>query len=327
MARYASIDIGTNTFRLLIAEVGVLPPLAPLVQVLEPFSRVVAEKSFKTLYSENQPVRLGEGFSKKKYLSPAAIERALTALKRFQGVIEKAKVDGVVVTGTSAVREAENSALFLAMVKEKTGLKIEVLSGEEEARYMLSGIHLIFPQGMEDDETMVVVDIGGGSTEFIGTRGGMPTFLFSTPLGAVTLTEKYLQSDRPTPQEVLALKKSVEGVLHEIAHHFPLRCRFIGTAGTITTLAAIEQKMTDYDPDKINGYKMTKRSIENILNRLSQTPLKKRSVLPGIEKGRGDILIAGILILLCVMDRFKYEVLYVSDYGLREGSLFERFFK
>lgn len=312
MASYASIDIGTNTFRLLIAEVQ-------------------AGKPFKTLYSENQPVRLGEGFSKKKYLSPAAIKRALTALKRFQRIIEKAKVDGVIATGTSAVREAENSALFLDTVRVKTGLDIEVLSGEEEARCMLSGIHLLFahemPHEIQNNETMVVVDIGGGSTEFIGTRGGMPTFLFSTPLGAVTLTEKYLQSDPPTAQEILALKKSVECTLHEIAHHFPYACRFIGTAGTITTLAAIQQKMTDYDPDKINGYKITKTSIENILKRLSQMPLKKRNVLPGIEKGRGDILIAGILILLCVMDRFKYELLYVSDYGLREGILLERFLK
>ncbi len=301
--------MGTNTFRLLIAEMA----------------EIKGRVCLKPLYSENRIVRLGEGFSEKKIIRPAAIARALNALQAFRNVTEQEAITSVIVTGTSAIREAENQEAFLSLIKEKCGLKIEILSGQEEARLTLTGVKLVFPEAEKENDSTVVIDIGGGSTELIRSKRGQNPFLLSLGLGAVTLSEKYLHGDPPTSVEIKQLKAEIDLTLSNIAHHFPKDCRFAGTAGTVTTLAAIDQLMTHYDPDKINHYQMTQAQIAGILETLCALPKEKRKNLPGLEKGREDIIIAGTLVLLNVMERFSYDLLHVSDYGLREGVLMDQF--
>ncbi len=304
--RFAAIDMGTNTFRLLIAEIKDGPFL-------------------KTIYSENRIVRLGKGFAERKIIRPEALERALAALCAFQKVIDKKTVSALIVTGTSAVRNAENRESFLNTIKEKCGFEVEVLSGKEEARLTLLGVSLIFQETESENESTVIIDIGGGSTELIRTQKAQPPFFVSLDLGAVTLSEKYLQSDPPTSNELHRLKNAVADCLIKIAPHFPAHCRFAGTAGTVTTLAAIDQLMTHYDANKINRYQLSKSRIAQILENLCALPKEKRRHLPGLEKGRADIIIAGTVMLLAVMNCFSYDLLHVSDYGLREGVLIQRF--
>ncbi len=308
MARLASIDLGSNTFRLLIIDSNQRLP-------------------FKTIYSENRITRIGEGFSRQNRISGQAIQGTISVLKHFQNILKKENVEKLVVTGTSAVRKAKNKAQFLEAICQHTGFRVEVLSGEEEARYTFLGVKLVFNLQEKWRESTVLVDIGGGSTEFIISKKGVPSALLTTALGAVTLNEKYLQSDPPTSKEISNLEDEVLGELEKISQRFPSRCRFIGTAGTITTLAAIEQKMRYYNPKQINGFLLTQDMIQHRLRVFSGTPIFEWRGLPGIEKGREDILVAGILILLCVMNRFKYQQIVVSDYGLREGILWDRFIK
>lgn len=301
----ASIDMGTNTFRLLIAEV---------------------EKSsfFKEVFSAKQITRLGEGFSNDKILKPAAVERAVAALVQFREALKNHKVDDLIVVGTSAIREAKNQEEFIKEVKRQTGFDLKVISGEQEALYTFLGANFIIKN---QSDPMMVMDIGGGSTEFIAAEGDAPTFLMSTGLGVVHLTEKYLRSDPPTAEELRQLRSAIGQVIKPIVYDFPPRCRFVGTAGSVTTLAAIDQSLTEYDPEKINGYPLSRASVERIFKEIASMTLERRRKIAGLEKGREDLLVAGALILLTVMELSGYDPVYVSDYGMREGILLDRYKK
>lgn len=305
MALIAGIDIGTNTFRLLVAEMD-------------------DAQSIREIRSAKEITRLGEGFSTKKAFLPAAVERAIAALKRFKEILQKYPVEDLIVVGTSAVREAQNRDAFLYQVKQETGFDIQVISGEEEALCTFLGVNLVI---QNQTEPMLVIDIGGGSTEFIGAEGDAPNFLLSTELGVVHLTEKYLKSDPPTPEALKSLRQAIDKVIKPIGYHFPPKGLFVGTAGSITTLAAIDQKMTVYDPEKVNRYPLSRAAVERIFKELSVMPLEQRRKTLGLEKGREDIILTGSLILLAVMELFGYDPVYVSDYGLREGVLIHSYQK
>jgi exopolyphosphatase/guanosine-5'-triphosphate,3'-diphosphate pyrophosphatase len=299
MAVIAGIDIGTNTFRLLIAEMD-------------------SAQSLREICSAKEITRLGEGFSAKKAFLPAAVARSIAALKQFKEILSKYRVDDMIVVGTSAVREAQNRDAFIEEVKQQTGFDVQVISGEEEALCTFLGVNLVI---QNQTEPMLVIDIGGGSTEFIGAEGDAPNFLLSTELGVVHLTEKHLKSDSPTPDELKNLRLAIDKIIKPIGYHFPPKGLFVGTAGSITTLAAIDQKMTVYDPQKVNRYPLSRAAIERIFEELSRMPLEQRQKTLGLEKGREDIILTGSLILLTVMELFGYDPVYVSDYGLREGVL------
>lgn len=302
MAVMASIDMGTNTFRLLVAE--------------------VEKGSFKEIGSVKRIVRLGEGFSREKRFRPEAVERAISALLDFRDQLKSDMPDDVAVVGTSAIREAGNQKEFLDEVKRRTGFEVEVISGRDEALYTFLGVNFIMKN---QADPMMVIDIGGGSTEFIGAEGESPTFLMSTEMGVVHLTEKYLLSDPPTSDELRKLQAAIDQVVKHVGYHFPPKCRFVGTAGTVTTLAAIEQRMVRYEPQKINRCAISRNSVERIFKELSAMTLEARRAVPGLERGREDLIVSGALILLRVMDLFGYDPVYVSDYGLREGLLLHRY--
>jgi exopolyphosphatase/guanosine-5'-triphosphate,3'-diphosphate pyrophosphatase len=248
----------------------------------------------------------------------------MAALSHFRNALEAHRVDDLMVVGTSAIREAKNQKEFIEEVKRRTGFDLEVISGEEEAHCTFLGANFIIKN---QNDPMLVMDIGGGSTEFIGAEGETPTFLLSTEMGVVHLTEKYLRSDPPTSEELKLLRSAIAQVVRPIVYDFPPQCRFVGTAGSVTTLAAIDQGLTAYDPDKINGYPLSRASVERIFKEITTMTLEQRRRLAGLEKGREDIIVAGTLILLTVMDLSGYDPVYVSDYGMREGILLDRYQK
>jgi exopolyphosphatase/guanosine-5'-triphosphate,3'-diphosphate pyrophosphatase len=300
MATLASIDMGTNTFRLLVAE--------------------VEKQSLIEICSVKKTIRLGEGFLQDKVLRAVAIERAVEALSHFRDVLKEHRVDDLVVVGTSVIREAKNQGEFIKEIKERTDFDVEVISGEQEALYTFLGVNFVI---QNQNDPMLVIDIGGGSTEFIGAEGETPTFLMSTKLGVVHLTEKYLRSDPPTAEELKQLRSEIAQIIRPIVYDFPSKCRFVGTAGTVTSLAAIDQRLMEYDPEKINRYSLSRASVERIFKEITSMTLEQRRDVPGLEKGREDLLVSGTLILLTVMDLLGYDPVYVSDYGLREGILLD----
>lgn len=305
---FAGIDIGTNTLRLLVAE----------------FTPGHAYMGYRKLRSERHITRLGEDISSTDRLNTAAIDRTLSVLRRFAGICSEYPLNGIYAVATSAVREASNGPDFIKMVKAETGLDIDVISGDEEARLTMLGISAGLDLKGRD---FLLMDIGGGSTEFIFSSRGDNISTVSTDMGVVRFTERYLKSDPPVKEEIDKLETAIEERLNTLLSFKDL-CHdsdagLVGTAGTVTTLAAIEQKMTIYDPGKINGYKISKAGIENIRMQLVPMTTKMRRTVPGIEEGREDLIVAGVVVVDKVMEHYGFKEIIVSDSGLREGLVID----
>lgn len=309
----AGIDIGTNTLRLLVAETG--------------------PNSFRELYSDRKITRLGQDLDRTGRLSPDAGKRSLNALLDFAESIRRHAALHVAAVGTSALRNASNSLEYIAEVKSKTNLSISIITGEEEARLTLLGVAQALKEHgsrkADPLESALVVDIGGGSTELIVTRPKQPPFVTSLPLGAVYLTERFIKHDPPLPEEMESMRRMVRETLdRQCAGIQPgTDAVFVGTAGTITTLASIDQCLAVYDPDKINGHRMAKETIDGIVRKLTASTLKERRAIPGLEHGREDIILSGAVITQEIMDRFGFAMMVVSDWGLREGVVLDLYEK
>jgi exopolyphosphatase/guanosine-5'-triphosphate,3'-diphosphate pyrophosphatase len=288
-------------------------------------AEVTSPYAIKRLHLEKRMTRLGEGSSRGKSLCAEAVERSIAALLYFRSVLQSFQIDDLSVVATSAVREAENQADFLAQVKRRVGFDVTVLSGIEEARCMFLGVNLVI--GNRSGE-MGVIDIGGGSTELVIAQGEHPAVAVSLPLGVIRFAERYLSDDPPSPSALDRMRKEIERTFDdvpEIAGRLPTGGRFAGTAGTITTLAAIEQRMIDYQPERINRYSLSRDCVAEHLRQMSTMRRSERKAILGLESGREDILISGCSILLCAMERLGYRVVEASDCGLREGVLIQRF--
>jgi exopolyphosphatase/guanosine-5'-triphosphate,3'-diphosphate pyrophosphatase len=306
----AAIDIGTHTHQLLVAE-------------------VTSAHALKRLHLEKRMTRLGEGFSLKRSIRAEAAGRSIAALLHFRSVLDAFQIDDLSVVATSAVREADNQADFLAQVKRQVGFDVAVLSGDEEAYRTFLGVNLVI--GNRSGE-MTVIDIGGGSTELALARGEKPAWAVSLPLGVTRLAETYLSEEIPSASalgrmrhEIDQTLEAVPGITERLSNRPGKKCRFAGTAGTITTLAAIEQQMTDYQPERVNRYPVSRACVTQRLWQISAMKRSERKTIPGLESGREDILISGSLILLSVMEHFGYDVVEASDCGLREGTLLWQF--
>lgn len=308
--QFAGIDIGTNTLRLLVAE----------------FS---SDGTYRKVKSERHITRLGEGISITGMLKESAIERTSSVLKRFAKICSEYTLDGIYAVGTSAVREASNGPDFIKKVKSETGLDVAVISGDEEARLTMLGISSCLDLKESD---FLLMDIGGGSTEFIFVSGGDIISKVSTDIGVVRFTEQYLKSDPPQSEEIKKLETAILERLNKLKWNASPPYQgggvfLVGTAGTVTTLAAIDQRMAVYDPRKINGYKITKEGIENIRSLLLAMTMKERMDVPGIEDGREDLIAAGVVLVDKVMERFGFKEIIVSDSGLREGLVIDSYIK
>ncbi len=311
--KYAAIDIGTNTLRLLIAEV-VNDRIAPIVY-------------------DRRITRLGGGYHEKTGIDPASAERTINALAQFKRQILSNEVEDVTAVATSVVRRATNRKWFLGEALKKTGIVIDVISGDEEARLSLLGVLSVLRPG--GCERRMVIDIGGGSTEFILTDSALPPRAWSMEMGVVHLTERHLKSDPPLSGEVHRLEADISGTIEALkrlmldsgvdpAGYSKANACFVGTAGTITTLAALDMNLAEYDRDRINNHKLSKETIREIYKRLLAMNIKERSEVLSLEKGREDLIIPGSAITLCVMDSFGFDEVIASDAGLLEGIILSK---
>jgi len=304
----AGIDIGTNTIRLLIVEMN--------------------DATCNELYSGRTVTRLGQDLDRTGILSQEAQDRTCAALQQFSTVINKISPIKIRVVGTSALRNASNADVFIRRVKEELDLDVQIISGQDEARLTLSGVKRAFMHvdGRQRDllKNALVMDIGGGSTEIILTRHGDVQFVESLPLGAVYLTERFLQNDPPDEQGIRNLKRKISSELTawKGSSIMPVTA-CVGTAGTITTLAAMDQSLVEYDPEKINGYVLSKMSVDRLVDRLATSTRQERSTMAGLEPGREDIVLAGTIIVQQIMEQYGCFDILVSDWGLREGIVFD----
>ena len=303
MAVYAAIDIGTNTVRLLVAE-------------------TVGPDDYTVLHEEQQITRLGEGLRSTGVLQDAPRRRSLTVLRRFADLARSLKAAEIAAVATSAVREARNGQEFVAEVWREAGLALRVIDGEEEARLTLLGVRHGLRLG---SRRVLAIDIGGGSTEFVLARGEVIEGIVSTGLGVVKLTEQYLVSDPPTVDERRRLEEFVGTRIDRLRRELPglEAAQLVGTAGTVTTLAAVDLALVTYDRQKVRGHCLSLARVRELLDRLAALALRERRGIPGLEPGRADIIIAGAAILAVSMERLGYHELRVSNDGLREGILLD----
>lgn len=298
LEKIASIDIGSNTLRLLIAE--------------------RRETGFCPLFRDREIVRLGRNFYPNCLLTSPAMEAAVKVLRRFKIKAEEEEVAQVQAVGTGVLRESRNVLFFLERIKEETGLSVEIINGIEEAGLMAKGVLSLFPA---THGKAIIFDIGGGSTEFVFIDNGQMEDRVSMPLGVVGLTEKFLQTDPPKSNELDLLKVHCRNILRKNSANDDKVTTLIGTAGTVTTLAAMIKNLFEYDPDQINGTVLTVENLLELSEKILAVTFDRRSTLTGLEPGRADIISAGILLVLEIMDHFSQKALLVSDAGLLEGLI------
>ena len=298
--RVAGIDIGTLTCRLLVAVVS-------------------SEGAVDAIRSERKILRLGEGVDQTKRLKPDAMSRVIETIQAWKAIIESYGVERYTAVATSAVREAGNREEFLERVRSETGVEIEVIDGEEEARRTFLG----FRSGLPEVRSVLGLDIGGGSTEFIASRQGQPLKTTSMDMGVVRLTERVLQSDPPrateSQQAETVIRDLTQGARRELGDLTDLM--LVGTAGTITSLAAVAQELPAYDPARIQNYVLELPVIRRIERDVFGKTQSQRVGMPGLEPGREGVIAAGVLILRCIMEELNAARCVVSEYGLREGVL------
>ena len=299
MARYATIDVGTNSVLLLVAE--------------------AAGKTFKPIADRAEITRLGRGVDKSGVLEAQSMADTLAVVKRY---VEEAKSLGaseILCTATSAARDARNGRDFLDQVKAQTGVTVEIISGDLEAELSYASAHREF-----GDEPLVVLDIGGGSSEFVFGSAGKVSYKKSFDVGSVRLTERHVSHDPPTLEERLAMQRYLDTVFGELPPT-PVGARLVGVAGTVTTLAAVAHSVDPYDPVKIHGSRLTASEVRSETGRLFALSVVDRRRLPGLQPKRADVIPAGALILERAMARLGVEEVTVSDRGIRWGLLYQRF--
>jgi exopolyphosphatase/guanosine-5'-triphosphate,3'-diphosphate pyrophosphatase len=302
-SRLATVDLGTNTVRLLVVE--------------------AAGGRWRTLHQTQRVTRLGEGQAAAGRLLPEPMRRTAAAVTEFAQAARRLGATRLRIVATSAVREAANRAEFVAALEAQAGEPVEVVSGEEEARLALQGV----ASGLPDlGERFVLFDIGGGSTEFVRARAGRAAAAVSLRLGVVPLAEAWSE---PGPVRWDRFAQMRAGIERQLAAEVPPTIaaagagELVGTAGTVTTLAALDLGLAAYDADRVNGHRLTRAAVERALARLGALPVADRGRLPCLEPGRADLIIPGIAICLAALARFGREQLVVSDRGLREGLLCE----
>ncbi len=302
MARYATLDVGSNSVLIYIAEKD-------------------EDGVFKTLEDRAIITKLGEGLRETGILKPEAMERTIEALKEFKALMDKYGVDDYAAIGTMALREAKNSGEFLDRVKREVGIEIEVIPGEEEAR--LSHLAVVLGLGIKDED-VVIFDIGGGSTEFIYSKGPKIEDKFSLNIGALILTNRFLKSDPVKREEHEALLSYLKEEFDKVK--FPEKIdRAIGMGGNVTSITAVKFKMEKYDPNRVQGAVITKDEVWDQIEMYLSKTIEERKSITGLQPKRAETILAGATILYAILERLGKNSFTVSDRGIRHGLMYARF--
>jgi exopolyphosphatase/guanosine-5'-triphosphate,3'-diphosphate pyrophosphatase len=294
----AAVDVGTNTVRLLLGE--------------ERDGRVVPDRYYRRI------TRLGGGFTSEMGLSPQAMERTLSALTEIGEILRSSGVNTVRAVGTAALREAPNGVSFAEKIRSAARIPLEIIDGIEEATLCARGVlSALSPR----PDHCLIFDIGGGSTEFILTRGSEPIFQRSYPLGVVRLCEQVPSLDQQTVRIGQILERFQADLAVAGWERVAAGSTLVGTAGTVTTLAALQLEMTQYDWRRVNNLVLGVEDLKRMASRLAPLSSEERESLPGMEKGRGDLILPGLGIVLGILEHFGRSQVTASDFGLLEGAL------
>ena len=300
LKRVAIIDIGSKSIKFFVGEKQ-------------------EDGTIKTLLDTNDIAALGEGLSKTGRISDEALERNAQSVKNFAEKAKELEAEKIVAVGTMALRSAENSADFVARVKELCGVEVQIIPGEEEAR--LSYLAVLSGLSLQDGE-LVVFDTGGGSTEFIFGQGTELKNRFSVNLGSNRITEMFFTDD-PVKEG------SVEAALAQIDKEFAEAgvcgspAQLVGMGGTVTSMGAVRHMMDKYKPEIIQGSALTKLDVEEQLAAYAKRTVEERRAIPGLQPKRADVILTGACILKVIMERLNASQLTISDRGLRHGLAFD----
>jgi len=305
--RFAAIDVGTNTVLLLVAE--------------------RRGAGFAPLAERAEITRLGRGVDRSGRLDPAAIRETVEVLSRYAAEARSLGAEGIACVATSAVRDASNGEEFFSEAERAAGVRPEVISGEEEARLVYQSAWRDFGAPDRAAAALAVLDVGGGSTEFTWGRGPEPEERTSLRIGAVRLTERVAPRDPVPPEDLERLRAAAREAVADLPASRPRLggSRLVAVAGTVTTLAAVEQALPAYDAGAVHGSTLALGALERLLARLAALPLSERARLPGMEPKRADVIVAGCVLVLEAMRATGFDRLTVSDRGVRWGLLHDRF--
>ncbi len=300
--RLGAIDIGSNSVRLMVVE-------------------VLRGGAYRILDEEREPTRLGRSVSSLGRLDDDSIDRTVQALRTFKQIAAGYQVSALRTIATCAVREARNGPEFCRRVREEVGLEVEVIPGDREARLAFSSVQHAFDLS---GKNAIVADIGGGSTEIIFATGGLIESIFSTPLGAVRLTEQFGLGEQAAPADLARLAEEVASCLKKrttrplFAPHF-----MVGSGGTFTTLAELMMAAKKQVDIPVAGYKVSQAEVRHLLDRLAKMPLRARRSMAGMTPDRADIILAGLTIIDALLTRFRVNTLVIHTRGVRDGLVRE----
>ena len=299
--RVAVVDIGTNSTRLLVAD--------------------VADGRVSEVERRSTVTRLGRGVDTSSQLAAEAVEDVCYTVGEYMRAYESLGAERVTAIATSAVRDAANSGAFIAELRERFALQARILDGAEEARLVYLGAFT----GRPAADSTLVVDIGGGSTELVVGSGGEVGFHVSLQAGTVRHTERYLRADPPDPGELDALAGDVRSLIDAelTGEAIAAAGEGIAVAGTPTSLAAIDQELDPYDPERVHGYTLPLESIQRICSTLSSKTLEERVQVTGLHPGRAPTIVAGVVILIQVMRAFGLKEIEVSEHDILYGAALE----
>jgi exopolyphosphatase/guanosine-5'-triphosphate,3'-diphosphate pyrophosphatase len=302
--RFAFIDIGTNTILCLIAELK-------------------NDGSFDVLDDLAEITRLGQGVHQTGRISPEGEERSLKVLQRYLERCKRLNVEEIIAVGTSALRDARNSAEVRARFKEQLGLDVRVISGDEEAVYSFLAVQKGLPLNRRE---LLVVDVGGGSTEFIRGNAAGVVEAISINVGSVRLTEQFLHSDPVQTEECEKMVVAIEKELARLPDQWLKDgsiLTLVGIAGTFTTLSAVEKKLVCYTHGEVHGSRLTLSEVRRKVALFQGKTITERKAIPGLEPKRADVILAGACLIERIMTLFHSERVIVSDQGVRYGLLHE----
>jgi exopolyphosphatase/guanosine-5'-triphosphate,3'-diphosphate pyrophosphatase len=303
MTYFASLDIGTNSQLMLIAKQD-------------------ASGKFSIIEDKAVITRLGQEISKSQKLRDDAIERNIQQLKEYRSLLDQYNVSKVAAVGTMCLRTAKNANEFIKRAAKETGINIEIISGQEEARLTYLGARLDLPSSTDD---IMIFDLGGGSTEFIFGNQNEIKNHFSLEVGAVKMTDQFLLSDPVTKIEFDNLIEFLDDqALNELESDSALKS-IIAVGGTATTLASMHHKLVNYDRTIVHQTRISINQIEDFINELRILPISERQKIVGLEDKRADVMLAGTLIVRAIMRKYSASEIIVSDHGLRHGLIIDLF--